>query len=431
MKIITGVKCGGNPYPLGPIRLHRNRAYLGLWFGILFLTFSGFNALTALGQPENSAPPLLPPNPLEVLIPDPLVPNPPKKNQSLTPEELRELELALNILDAEASAELAAGNKPEAFTIWYRELRLWRYFGPLPEVRALTRVGATAWEQSEITALQAIDARLKVIYQKYCLSPQVCELPLLQALVTGFETVRSRDLALTVYQQLLTDARDRNDAAAEESILTNMGRLYLEKLDYVNASTPYQGLLSFAVQRRDRPQELSYLEQLAFIYTQANDSPGAIATRERLVTLYNNPQDIAKIPQLKLAIATDYERLGQLQTAISSYEQAYTFAWTQQQFYIASDALEHLARLYTTLEQFGAALEVYEALLIVERRAYNLYGIMHTYDRLGQLHQRQNAYPQAIQAFQNGLEVARQLKYQEAYFTEQIDRLVRRSRPLF
>lgn len=429
--MITGVKPGGNSDPIGPTLRPQNRAYFRVLVGILCLTFSGFNALNALGQPENSAPPLLPPNPLEVLIPDPLVPNPPKKNQSLTPEQLRELELALNVLDAEASAELAAGNKPEAFTIWYRELRLWRYFGPLAEVRALTRVGATAWEQQEITALQAIDARLKVIHQENCLSPQECELPLLQGLVTGFETVRSRDLALMVYQQLLTDARDRNDASAEESILTNMGRLYLEKLDYVNAAIPYQGLLSFAVQRGDRLQELSYLEQLAFIYTQANDSQGAIATRQRLVTLYSNPQDIRKIPELKLAIAIDYERLGELQTAISSYEQAYTFAWTQQQFYIASDALERLAHLYTTLEQFDAALQVYEALLIVERRAYNLYGIMDTYDRIAQIHQRQNAYPQAIQAFQNGLEVARQLKYQEAYFTEQIDRLVRRSRPLF
>ncbi|MCT7982011.1 tetratricopeptide repeat protein [Laspinema sp. A4] len=431
MKIITGGKCGGNYYSLGPIRLHPNSAYLGLFFWILCLTFFGINALTVLGQPENSAPPLLPPNPLEVLIPDPLVPNPPKKNQSLTPEQLQELELALNGLDAEASAKLGEGNKPEAFTIWYRELRLWRYFGPLPEVRALTRVGATAWEQQEITALQAIDARLKVIYQEYCLTPQVCELPLLQGLATGFETVRSRDLALTVYQQLLIDARDRNDASAEESILTTMGRLYLEKLDYVNASTPYQGLLSFAVQRRDRLQELSYLEQLAFIYTQANDSQGAIATRQRLVTLYNNPEDIRKIPELKLAIATDYERLGQLQAAIASYEQAYTFAWTQQQFYIASDALERLANLYTTLEQFDAALQVYEALLIVERRAYNLYGIMHTYDRIGQVYQRQNAYPQAIQAFQNGLEIAQELNYQEAYFTEKIDFLVHGSRPLF
>ncbi len=395
------------------------------------MTFLGFNALNVQAQPENSAPPLLPPNPLEVLIPDPLVPNPPKKNQSLTPEQLRELEFALNVLNAEALAELAAGNRVEAFTIWYRELRLWRYFGPLPEVRALTRVGATAWEQQEITALQSIDARLKVIYQEYCIGPQICELPLLQGLVAGFETVRSRDLAITVYQQLLTNARDRNDPSAEETILTNMARLYLEKLDYINAATPYQGLLSFAVQRSDRLQELSYLEQLAFIYTQANNSEGAIATRQQLVNHYSNPQDIRKIPQLQLAIATDYERLGQLQPAVASYEQAYTLAWTQQQFYIASDALERLASLYTTLNQFDAALEVYEALLIVERRAYNLYGIMDTYDRIGQIYRQQNANSEAIQAFQNGLDIARQLKYQEAYFTEQIDRLVRRSRETF
>ncbi|MEB3826348.1 tetratricopeptide repeat protein [Phormidium sp. CCY1219] len=400
----------------------RNRNFFRIFSGLL-LTFCLGYGNPVLSRGGNSDPPPLPPNPLEAIAPDPLLPKPPKKNEELTAEQLRELDTALDELNGEASAELAAGNTREAFEIWYRELRLRRYFGPETEVEALTRVGAIAWEREQITPVQFIEGRMAAIYQANCTGEQTCELSLLERLGQGFQVLRSRDFAIQVYRQILTHARDRQDIPAQEAALTLIGGLYLEKLDYANAAAPYEQLLNIATSRGNVPQQIAYIEDLAFIYTQANRLEKAIAMRQRLVRYYSTPESGQKIPELKLAIATDYETLGYLQSAINTYQETYTLAWAQQQFYIARDALQALARIYKNAEQIDAALEVYEALLLVDRRAYNLYGIMNTYDEIGQLHLEQNNYANAERAFKNALEIARQLNYQEAYFTEKIQQL--------
>lgn len=394
---------------------------------VLLIWLSGINGGQVLARPDRFNPPPLPPNPLEVTIPDPLLPNPPKKNQSLSAEQRQELAAALEELNAEATAQLAAGNTKEAFNIWYRELRLRRYLGPLEEVRALTRVGTIAWEREQITQVQIIDQRLKVIYQEYCMAPQQCELALLQSLGTGFEVVRSRDLGIKVYQQILADARTREDFTAQEAALTTLGRLSLEKLDYPNAALAYEELLTFAERRGDREREIAYVRDLAFIYTQARQLKSAIRMRQRLVTYYINLQDLIQVPELKVAIANDYQTLNELEPAIQNYEEAYQLAWTLQQFSVAREALEKLAKIYQSIDKLDAALQVYEALLIVDRRGYNLYGIMNSYDKIGEIHLQRQAYPEALIAFQNGLEIAQQVQHQEAYFTNKIDRIIQKS----
>jgi hypothetical protein len=55
--------------------------------------------------------------------------------------------------------------------------------------------------------------------------------------------------------------------------------------------------------------------------------------------------------------------------------------------------------------------------------------LMVTYDTIGQLYQRLNAYAQALDAYQRGLEVAQQISSRTSYFQFQIDtvsRLLRR-----
>ncbi len=46
---------------------------------------------------------------------------------------------------------------------------------------------------------------------------------------------------------------------------------------------------------------------------------------------------------------------------------------------------------------------------------------MSSYDKIGEIYLEQNAYPQALSAFQQGLKLANQLKYKEDYFTRKIE----------
>ncbi|MGA7936550.1 MAG: hypothetical protein WCA35_23550, partial [Kovacikia sp.] len=79
--------------------------------------------------------------------------------------------------------------------------------------------------------------------------------------------------------------------------------------------------------------------------------------------------------------------------------------------------------LYLANNRLDAALRVYNFLIGVEQQAYNVYGMMDAYDRIGQIYLSRKAYPQALTAFQRGLVLARQLKYKEDYFTTQIQQI--------
>ena len=63
----------------------------------------------------------------------------------------------------------------------------------------------------------------------------------------------------------------------------------------------------------------------------------------------------------------------------------------------------------------------------MDQQFVNVYGMMETYDRMGQIYAQLQAYPLAMSSFQKGLELARQLGgYREDYFLEKLNKLNRR-----
>lgn len=130
---------------------------------------------------------------------------------------------------------------------------------------------------------------------------------------------------------------------------------------------------------------------------------------------------------MKQEIATDYEALakdnpGLLQEAFRNYQVAYMTAWDLQQYVRAGEILRKLIALYRSQGQVEEALQASQILIQAEQLASNSYGLMTAYDEIGQIYILRKDYPQAIQAFKKGLEIAQQLKYDEEYFTQQIQK---------
>ena len=420
-------------------------------FGALLVssTIAGFDDSAIAAQTKQR----VPGSPLEMTEPDPLLPNPPKKGY-LSPPESDRLRLALEELNIRAAAEFAAGNRRQAFNLWNRELRLRRYLGPMEEIAALTRVGAIAWTVEEITQVRVITGRLEAIELEACgvLStrnqisgdnlwvsgqdsksqtrlvtidtPVQCDLKLLQALGKAYEVLRARAQAIRVYREILSDARRRGNVSDEEKTMQTIAQLHLELLEYREAATIYEELLTRTVARGEREAEIAYVQELVFIYTQARQRRKAITMRERLIEYHRQNQDLRAIPELQIATASDHQAIGQPNEALAYLRQAYTLAWNQQQFYLARVALEQIAAIYFTAQKLDEALQVYEALLIVDQRAANLYGMMEVYDQMGQIYKQRQQRDRALVAFQKGLELARQLKSREQYFTQQIQQLL-------
>jgi tetratricopeptide (TPR) repeat protein len=381
---------------------------LKLFISATFWLFIGTNATSA---PAKTPPAEFPVNPLEIKTSDPLLTSP-----TPTPEEQKNLSVALDELNIQAQARLNAGDKLGAFETWNRELRLRRVLGFLAETQALGRVGAIAWTENEPYQVQVITQRLEAISQQQKSSK---DLQLLTALASAFEQVRVPKSALAVYNQILAIQQQQDTVAAEETLQT-IAELHLSWFDYPQAIVSYNQLLTLAKAKSDRPGELKYLQQLAYIYDRSKQRQQAVDTKQQLLVIYQQEKLLTEIPALYLEIATDYEVLGQLEQAFAAYQQAYTSAWTLQQFFQAGDALKKLVALYSSQGQIDEALQTSRILLQADEQAVNVYGMMNTYDQIGQINLKKGDYPKALEAFQNGLDLAKQLQYQEDYFTQQI-----------
>jgi tetratricopeptide (TPR) repeat protein len=390
-----------------------------------------FSSSLTLAETKKPKPPdKFPPSPLEIIKPDPLLPRSPKDKQPLTLQEQQRLEPALDELNQEATAKLQAGDQVTAFEIWNRELRLRRFFGSLAEVQALSRVGAIAWNQKGSQEVLYITERLQAI-QNQAQSPKKTaeiDLELWRSLGQAYQNLRSPKLALEAYNPVLAVVRQQKDPAALIETLQIIGELHLSWFDYANAARIYEELLSLAASQGERVKEVTYLQQLAEIYAQTQQAQQSLTVLNKLVEIYVNENNLTEIPVLKLAIASDYESLAKKDPnlvieAFKTYQEAYTTAWQLQEYVRAGEALQKLIALYRSQGQINEALQTSQILVDTQAQAANFYGMMQAYDQIGQLYLERKEYPQALTAFQKGLELAQQLKHEETYFTEQIRKL--------
>lgn len=370
-----------------------------------------------------------PPNPLEVTTPDPLLP-PLKDKQQLTIPERQNLERALDALDQEATAKLQGGDQPGAFAIWNRETRLRRYLGAFAEVKALSRFGAIAWSQNAGEQVRYITQRLQTIQQQAQKAKgkgKNFDLELMVAIAQAYQQVRSPQLALQAYQQVLTVLKQQQDTAGVLQTLATIGELHLSWFDYPRAAATYEQLLQLTATQGDSTNELVYLQQLSYIYQQHQQPQAAIDTLQRIVKIYQQENNPTKIAESRLAIGVNYQSLAQenpslLKQAFNNYQQAYIIAMESQHYIQAGEALQKIISLYIDQGQTDAALEVSQTFIETQEQAMNYYGMMIGYDQIGQLYLQTQDYSQALAAFKKGLELAQQLKHQETYFTQQIEK---------
>ncbi|MBF2079136.1 MAG: hypothetical protein IGR76_11610 [Synechococcales cyanobacterium T60_A2020_003] len=384
-------------------------------------------AIAQADSPESSVPTAAELSPLELLEPDPLLPEPPV-DRELTPQEQNALSVALDELSSQASTEYKRGNAEAAIELWLRVARLRRYLGPKAEVQSLTELGEAAWQENRALVVSATTRRLEQIEQEALLqSPP--DYDLLLSIAEGYEAMRARPQAVATYQILLERARQQQDGTEVKRILTAMGELQLAWFDYTGAATTYEELRRLSQETGDRRSELLALERLSTIYQESEEYELAIIAQNDLLGFYDNRQDRNKIPLLKITIAENYAAIGRPDLAATTYQEAFALAQENEQFGSASDALRGLASLYLTIDRLEDARIVYELLVDVERQSYSQYGMMFAYDRIGQIYRVQGSTYQAIAAFQQGLQLARDLKYKEDYFQEQIQNLQQPATP--
>jgi len=363
------------------------------------------------------------PNPLETNIPDSLIRSN-VKEKPLTTEELKTLEAALDELNQQARIRLESGDQENAFSIWNRELRLRRFLGMPSQVQAISRVGAIAWRENNREQVQYITESLRKIETRLR-NEKSGDLQLWRSLGVAYQNLRSPQLAVKVYEQVLSLVKRENAPVAEVETLNQIGELHLNWFNYSQAAITYEELLNLAVTRGDKTSRLKYLQQLAYIFEQSKQPLKAIDILNQLASIYNQQDNQEAIPRLKIAIAENYQSLvpqnpSLLQPALNSYQEAYIIAWQLQMYLSAGEALEKLIDLYRSQNQTREALQASKILLETQTLGRNYYGLMQAYDQLGDIYLQKEESANALIAFEQGLKIARELKYQEGYFVQKI-----------
>ncbi len=410
------------------------------------------DALPRPARAPQTNPDEFPINPLEIQEADPLIPT---RDRPLSPLERRDLIAALDALNLQATALHKAGEREQAYDIWFRELRLRRFLGLVPELQALGRVGSIVWGDSRVSEVRWIAERLDTVLTQAQTLPlrkpttpdavlangkppvslpgttvtQENRIAVLEALGAAYQQIRFPQRAVAAYELILADASERGDAEKIEQTQITLAQLYLGWFKYPEATAIYQALLATAQNREDVRSQIRYLTTLAYIHEQAKQPDQAIPYQVQLVELYQKLKQAEPLPLLYIRLGDNYQLANRFDLAEQSYQTAYKLAQPQLQFGNASEALQKLGALYRANDRLDAALRVYTFLLDVEQLAYNAYGTMNAYDQLGQIYLLKQENPQALAAFQRGLQVARQLSYREDYFLTQIQKLGQPSKP--
>ncbi|WP_190506501.1 tetratricopeptide repeat protein [Oscillatoria sp. FACHB-1407] len=362
-----------------------------------------------------------PANPLEEPIEDdPLYPRL-VVDRPLSPQERRILITALDELQRQAEARARAGDLSGALEIWNRELRLRRVLGVEEEVRALSRVGEVAWRENQTTEVRVITQRLQQIQQEVQAQNPV-DYSMLLTIARTYQKMRVIEPAVGLYNEILAQARQRQNRRLEQRTLVDLGQLHLAWFDFTSAAGVYTDLLRLAREDGNRNNEITYLRQLAYIYQQNNQPQQAIAYQQQLVEVYERQRQYTEIPPIKLEMGDAYLALDRPDLAASSYQEAFAVARSGQQYGYGADALQRLADLYRSLDRLEDALVVYQLLLDVRQQTYDNLGMMNVYDQMAQLYQARGNAPQAIALYRRGLQLAQQMNYigKVNYFNTQI-----------
>ncbi|NJR67208.1 MAG: hypothetical protein HC771_00015 [Synechococcales cyanobacterium CRU_2_2] len=407
-------------------------------------------------RPSNT----LAPDPQDALLPANAAQNAAKGK--LPPADLQQIRVNAARLDQEANAAYQARNIVQAYGVWFRALRLLQYAAEEEEIVALGRIGAKAWGDGLAVESQAIAQRLLVLDQAIAPQtktvaaepePRAQTIAIQEKLALAHEQVGALDPAIARYEWLLAqDPLGSNQSAPNPRLITKLAQLNLARLNYPDAArytaiqreqgrsgSPAPALTQPSASPEAPPSETQLTEtqlteRLAYIYEQNGQWEAAIAQQQKLLERYSLPQPailqpnlaqlnpaqpnagqapptLSKRPALLVAIGVNQAKAGFDTAATQTYQAAYREAQAQQQFGVSHEALANLALLYEQRSQHQDTLTVYTVLLRVDELSYNVFGLLQTYENMGQLQVKLGDRDAAQRALSQALHLAKLLDY--------------------
>lgn len=358
-------------------------------------------------------------NPLVMPVPEVLwlAPETPFSSEP-TAAELAMIRQKILDLNRQATAAQEANQRDRAWGLWLQSLRLMQFLPVLEELTALERLGAIAWEEERDREITFINERLDQLWRPWekearrekgdrRLSLEGEGFGLAQA----YEAIHSLDHATDVYQYL--EDYFPLDGQQRPQIQRQLAHLHLQRFQYGQAAPYHEQLLAIALDQGNEEAQWAQREILAQIYTALGDHRQALIHQEALMAHYER-QFPLKVAPLKNAMAAHHRALGNGAAASTHHQEAFAIAWEREQWNTAENAVGALVTLYEDYDQPEEAISLYQELIKLQQLHRNYYGMMTSYDQLGDRFFLNDEPDLAVEAWGYGDQIGRSLRYNTA-----------------
>ncbi len=227
----------------------------------------------------------------------------------------------------------------------------------------------------------------------------------------AYETVdSSRDSALTILNNAEEIALDIKDTGALIFIYNNVGRIYIDKSQYENASVAYRDALKYSEAYGHKlgvgyaftglgnlHQEMnnlalarSYFQQGLAAYKEVNDSFGIGASLNNI--------GIVLLQEFKYDDAIDTLKLS------LEWKESFGDEWG------VASTMDNLAIIYQDLGRTEEAMDYFRKSIVIHEKLGDWHGASVVYNNLGEYYAENNNHEQAIVNYTKSMEYAQKLE---------------------
>lgn len=354
---------------------------------------------------------------------DSLLPEAPPVLRPLSPLELYGLERTLPLLPLVEALLDETGQTNEVVDLWLRESRLWRLLGLEAELAALPRLAQNLNRSGNPQAVQLLTARVEQL--EFFFDPGLAtNRAALLEIADLYLLLAAPRRAIALHHTLADTARTNGDLTAYLARTESIAEIQAAWFYFPDAVATYMDLAQLAQSMGDANAQAEYLRQAIANAEQAQNFELAITLQQQLQQVYGtHPAMASRQPALFYELGQNYQAVGNGDAAQTTYQSAYSSALALLQFDVAAAALTALADLYAAAERWPEVLYLYEQQLRVTGKTYDAYGLMDTYDRIGQTYEQLDQPEAAIAAYREALTLGRSLGHREDYFDAQIQRV--------
>ena len=264
----------------------------------------------------------------------------------------------------------------------------------------------------------------------------------------AFDKLRQYAEAVSAFQQGLAVWRQYRDRLPEEeflkeemSSLETLGYSYIDNGEYKKALASGQQALHIAEKLGDFKEQVSLLKIIAGAYNDLGEYPQALIASQKALTLVR--EKLKQHPEIEMsaliAMGQVLKRLGKYQVALGHYEQALTIAKTLKIIHSEIAILNNVGVIYSERGEYLQALKALEQSQAITQAALQRLqskdmkaieelcdvsqqaclqifetGVISIFNNLGLVHHKLGRYSDALDAYQESLNVAQKHKNLDA-----------------